>query len=132
MPTADFANHIQRFDMWLMFISWLNLVEVAFFDNRQRYAQFFSEIPGAFGKPHIWRNHRQILDAPLAKVVHHHRHGAQFIDRNRKKSLNLAGMQIERNHLLGTCNLNHIGEQARRNRHPRLVAFVSPPIGKER
>ncbi len=47
----------------------------------------------------------------MLDVLHHHRGGEEIVGRNIEEALDLAGMQVEREHTVGAGLDDHIGHE---------------------
>src|SRR5437870_2192242 len=54
--------------------------------------------------------------------------GGNLVDRDVKKALDLAGVQVDREHAVGAGGPDQVGDQLGGDRHPGLVLLVRPPV----
>ena len=66
----------------------------------------------------------------LLHVARHHRHGEQIVGRDVEEALDLAGMQVERQHAVGAGPGDQIGDQLGRDRRAAGCAAVLPGIAE--
>ena len=59
-----------------------------------------------------------------SKVLVEHRSGVQVIDGHVKKALDLRGVQVHRQHAIGTRTSDHVGDQLGRDRHSSFVLAI--------
>ncbi len=71
-------------------------------------------------------------EAEIAKVACEKRHRRHVVDGDREEALDLAGVQVHRQHAVGAGELEHVGDQARRNRLARLGLAILARVGEER
>ena len=70
--------------------------------DRQFGIQAFCKCSGAFHAAGVRRNHRQILQIQLLKVLHQNRRREQVIDRDAEEALDLWSMQVHCKQPIGT------------------------------
>ena len=70
--------------------------------------------------------------AVLAQVALEHRHRREVIDRPVEEALDLAGVEVDRDHPLGAGGLEHVGDQAGRDRLAALGLAVLAGVAVER
>ena len=54
------------------------------------------------------------------------------VDRDREEALDLSGVQVHREHPVGAGQLQHVGDEPRRDRLARLRLAILPCVGEER
>jgi hypothetical protein len=69
-----------------------------------------------------------VRDAAL-DVRDHKRFRVEVVDREVEEALDLAGVQVHRNHVVAPRDGEHVRHQLGRNRRPRLVLLVHPGVG---
>ena len=68
----------------------------------------------------------------VAEVAREERQRSHVIDRDREEALNLTGVEIHRQDAVGSRQLEHVGDEARRDRLARLRLAVLARVREER
>src|SRR5471030_345784 len=71
-------------------------------------------------------------ESQIAEVAREEGQARHVVDRDLEEALDLAGVQVHRQHAVGTGELKHVGDEARRDRLPRLRLAVLPCVRKPR
>ncbi len=91
------------------------------------------EASGAHHAADVGRHHHQIpVGVTRLDVRGHHRRRPQIVGRNVEEALNLAGMEIHRQHPVGAGDGDQIGDQLGRDRRARTRLPVLPGIAEIR
>ena len=67
-------------------------------------------------------------EAEVAEVAREERQRGHVVDGDREEALDLAGVQVHRQHAVGAGELEHVGDEARRDRLARLRLAVLPRV----
>ena len=68
------------------------------------------------------------IDPLVLEMIDQHRRGVEVIDRHIEKTLDLGGVQVERQHAIGAGARDQIGHQLGGDRHPAFVLAILPCI----
>ena len=68
----------------------------------------------------------------VAEVAGEERQARHMVDRDREEALGLPGMQVHRQHAIGARQLQHVRDEARRDRLARLRLAVLPRVREGR
>jgi hypothetical protein len=63
-----------------------------------------------------------LLAEPVLDVARHHRRGEQVVGRDVEEALDLAGVQVERQHAVGAGMGDQVGDELGRDRRARTEA----------
>ena len=74
----------------------------------------------------------QVVEALVDEVARQHVDGGQLVDRDVEEALDLALVEVHRQHAVGAGDGDHVGDEPRRDRHARLVLLVRPAVRVER
>ena len=107
------------------------LPDAALLDDRQRRIDQLGERPGALGEAEVG-DHDQVVEALGPEVVAQDVDGGQLVDRDVEEALDLALVEVEGQDPVGAGDGDHVGDQAGRDRDPRLVLLVRAAVGVER
>ena len=100
-------------------------------DRERRIVEPLGERTRADHAADIGADHHQILIAVARlDIRRHHRRGVEIVGRDVEKALDLAGMQIDREHAVGPCFGDQIGDQLGRDRGPRPGLAVLPCVAE--
>ena len=78
-------------------------------------------------KPEIGHHH-EILEVLVLEVVRQDVDGGQLIDRDVEEALDLALVEVHRQHPVGAGHGDHVGDQTGGDGHARLVLLVGPAV----
>ena len=67
-------------------------------------------------------------EAEVAEVPGEQRQRGHVVDRDREEALDLAGVQVHREHAVGAGELEHVGDEAAGDRLARLRLAVLPRV----
>ena len=110
-PVLDVADNVHDFGNAGLFAPLV--------DDRQVCVQPLGQPAGAQHAANVRRHDHQVIAVELfLDVLDHHRGAVEVVRRDVEKSLDLAGMQVQRQHSVGAGLGYQVGHQFRRNRRP--------------
>ena len=74
----------------------------------------------------------EVVELLVAEVVREHVDRGQLVDRDVEEALDLALVEVHREDAVGAGDRDHVGDEAGRDRHPRLVLLVRAAVRVER
>ena len=101
-------------------------------DDGERRVEALGERAGAHDAADVGRHDHHVLAAVVMglDVAHHGRGGEQIVGRNVEEALDLAGVQIDRQHPVGAGAGDEIGDELGRDRRARPGLSVLPRIAE--
>ncbi len=103
--------------------------------DRQVGVEHLAEAPSELRPPRIRRDRDDVFagQALVPEVLREERQRGHVVDRDREKALDLAGMQIHRQHAVDACRLlERVGQKLGRDRLARSGLLVLPGIWEPR
>ena len=96
--------------------------------DREVGVDHLGEADGVLGAAGVRRDGDDALagQPEVAEVPGEERQARHVVDRDREEALDLAGVQVHRQHAVGARQLQHVGDEARRDRLARLRLAVLP------
>ena len=83
---------------------------------------------GALHAAGVGRDDRQVGGFEVAQIANDHRRREEVVDRDVEETLDLRGVQVDREHAVGAGRGDQVGHQLRGDRHARLVLAVLPRV----
>ena len=101
--------------------------------DRELGLDHLGEADGHLRPPGIRRDGDDVLprQAEILEVAREERQSSHVVDRDREEALDLPGVQVHRQHAVGAGQLDHVGDQARRDRLTRLGLAVLARVREE-
>ena len=118
---ADLADDVQQ-------LGPVEVADAALLDDRQRRVEQLGERARPLGEPEVGHDD-QVLEVLVLEVVREDVDGGQLVDRDVEEALDLALVEVHRQHPVGAGDADHVGDEAGRDRHPRLVLLVRAAVG---
>ncbi len=104
----------------------------ALVDDRQLRVQSLGESARAHDAADVWRHHHDVGELLVFRlhVARHDRHREQIVGGDIEETLDLAGMEVKRQHAVDAGAGDHVGDQFRRNRRTAGSAAILPRIAE--
>ena len=103
----------------------------ALVDDGERGVDALGERAGAHHAADVGRDDHHVADVvALLDVAHHHRRGVEIVGRDVEEALDLAGVEVERQHAVGAGAGDQVGDELGRDRRARAGFAVLPGIAE--
>ena len=99
-----------------------------FLDQCQGHIQFSRQVARLLGKAQVRSDDDCLLEMLVAQVVGENRKGSHSIAWDAKETLDLVGVQVERDVTVGAGDAYHISHQAGNDRHAGLILLVGAGV----
>lgn len=100
-----------------------------FFHKGERRIKSLRKVARFFRESQIGGHNDRVVELDFLNIIHQDRQRAKLVARDIEESLDLTGVQINRDVAVCAGGDNQIGDQACGDGHARLIFFVAAPVG---